>query len=72
MWRGWKGAINGLKLFMNLGKVKLASWRSLGWNCRSQNFWVQDVYHGTGGKIWLSMERNDGRSEYCKWWFNAC
>jgi hypothetical protein len=32
-----------------VGRVKLASSRSLGSNCRSQKFWVQDVYHGTGG-----------------------
>jgi hypothetical protein len=32
-----------------IGRVKLASSRSLGSNCRSQKLWVQDVYHGTGG-----------------------
>jgi len=37
---------NALKLFVNLGRVKLAISRSVGWNCRSQKFWVQDVYHG--------------------------
>jgi hypothetical protein len=35
--------------FVNPGIVKLASWRSLGSNCRSQKFWVQDVYDGTRG-----------------------
>ena len=32
-----------------VGRVKLASLRSSGSNCRSQKFWVQDVYHGIGG-----------------------
>jgi hypothetical protein len=32
-----------------VGRVKLASSRHSGSNCRSCNFWVQDVYYGTGG-----------------------
>jgi len=32
-----------------VGRVKLVSLRSLGSNCRSRKFWVQDVYHVTGG-----------------------
>jgi hypothetical protein len=32
-----------------VGRVKLAGLRSLGSNCRSRKFWVQDVYHKTGG-----------------------
>jgi hypothetical protein len=35
-------------------------------------FWVQDVYHGIGGKIGLSIERNDFHSEYYECRFNVC
>jgi hypothetical protein len=35
--------------FVNPAIVKLTIWRSLGPNCRSRKFWVQDVYDGTWG-----------------------
>jgi hypothetical protein len=46
---GMEGTDKFFETFVNLGRVKVVSSRSPGWNCRSQIFWVQDVYHGKWG-----------------------
>jgi hypothetical protein len=40
-----------------VGRVRLASSRSLGSNCRSPKFWVQDVYPNTGHESSIAPTR---------------
>jgi hypothetical protein len=46
---GMEGRDKWFETFVNLGIVKLASSRIPGSNCKSQKFWVQDVYHKIQG-----------------------
>jgi hypothetical protein len=44
---GMEGSDRYFETFVSCGRVNLASLRSQWWNCRSRNFLVHDVYHGT-------------------------
>ena len=45
---GMEGSDRCFETFLNPGRVNITISRSVGWNYRSQKFWVQDVYDGIG------------------------